>query len=122
MQSLPQQSREEKLFFNSLSSEFTKTNYKVYLDKYLQVVGYKDLSELLAKQTKEIENDLIDFIISLKERGCKHSTIINYVKPVVACCKVNNIVLNVNKINRFAGGKDRHSSRSYYTISILKIY
>jgi hypothetical protein len=75
MQSLPQQSREEKLFFNSLSSEFTKTNYKVYLDKYLQVVGYKDLSELLAKQPIEIENDLIDFIISLKERGCKHSTI-----------------------------------------------
>ncbi|HMK58494.1 MAG TPA: hypothetical protein VK462_05550 [Nitrososphaeraceae archaeon] len=71
MQSLPQQSREEKLFFNSLSSEFTKTNYKVYLDKYLQVVGYKDLSELLAKQPKEIENDLIHFVISLKERGCK---------------------------------------------------
>lgn len=58
------QTREEKLFFNSLSSEFTKTNYKVYLDKYLQVVGYKDLSVLLAKQPKEIENDLIDFIIS----------------------------------------------------------
>jgi hypothetical protein len=72
MQSQKHQSREEKLFFNSFSSEFTKTNYKVYLDKYLQVVGYKDLSELLAKQPKEIENDLIDFIISLKERGCKH--------------------------------------------------
>src|SRR6186997_3277065 len=102
MQSLPQhQSREEKLFFNSFSSEFTKTNYKVYLDKYLQVVGYKDLSELLAKQPKEIENDLIDFIISLKERGCKHSTIFNYVKPVVVCCKVNDIILNLNKVNRF---------------------
>ena len=75
MQSLPQQSREEKLFFNWLSSEFTKTNYKVYLDKYLQVVGYKDLCELLGKQPKEIENDLVGFIISLKERGCKHSTI-----------------------------------------------
>ena len=30
------------------------------------VVGYKDLNELLAKQPKEIENDLIDFIISLR--------------------------------------------------------
>jgi hypothetical protein len=68
---LKYQSREEKLFFNSLSSEFTKTNYKVYLDKYLQVVGYKDLNELLSKQPKEIENDLIDFIILLKERGYK---------------------------------------------------
>ena len=46
------QSREEKLFFNSLSLEFTKTNYKVYLDKYLQVVGYKDLNELLAIQLR----------------------------------------------------------------------
>jgi hypothetical protein len=57
------QSREERLFFNSFSSEFTKTNYKVYSDKYLQIVGYQNLSELLAKQPKEIENDLIDFII-----------------------------------------------------------
>ena len=32
------------------------------LDKYLQVVGCKDVSKLLANQPKEIENDLIDFI------------------------------------------------------------
>ena len=65
MQSLPQhQSREEKLFFKSFSSEFTKIHYKVYLDKYLQNVGHQDLSELLAKQSKEIENDLIDFFIN----------------------------------------------------------
>ena len=70
MQSLLQQYREEKLFFNSLSSEFTKTNYKVYLDKYLQVAGYKDLCELLGKQPKEIENDLVGFIIPLNEGVC----------------------------------------------------
>jgi hypothetical protein len=69
MQSQPQpktQSRDEKLFFNSLSSEFRKTNYKLYLDKYFRVLGYKDLNELLAKQPKDFENDLIDFIISLR--------------------------------------------------------
>jgi hypothetical protein len=68
MQSQPQpktQSRDEKLFFNSLSSEFRKNNYKLYLDKYLPL-GYKDLNELLAKQPKDFENDLIDFIISLR--------------------------------------------------------
>jgi hypothetical protein len=117
MQSQKHQSREEKLFFNSFSSEFTKTNYKVYLDKYLQVVGYKDLSELLAKQPKEIENDLIDFIISLKERGCKHSTIFNYVKPVIGCCKVNDIVLNVNKVNRFMPKYVRNKNTRGYDVS-----
>ena len=86
----------------------------MYLDKYIQVVGYKDLSELLGKQPKEIENDLVDFIISLKERGCKHSTIINYVKLVVGCCKVNDIVLNVNKVNRFMPKYVRNkNTRSY---------
>lgn len=114
------QTREEKLFFNSLSSEFTKTNYKVYLDKYLQVVGYKDISELLAKQPKEIENDLVDFIISLKERGCKHSTIINYVKPVVGCCKVNDIVLNVNKVNRFMPKYVRNKNTRGYDVSEIQ--
>ena len=105
MQSLPQhQSREEKLFFNSLSSDYTKISYKVYLDKYLKVVGYKDL------------NDLIDFIISLKERGCKHSTIINYVKLVVGCCKVNDIVLNVNKVNRFMPKYVRNKNTRAYNV------
>ena len=121
MQSQSQpQSREERLFFNSLSSDYTKTSYKVYLDKYLQVVGYKDVSELLAKQPKEIENDLIDFIISLKERGCKHSTIINYVKPVVGCCKVNDIVLNVNKVNRFMPKYVRNKKTRGYNVSEIQ--
>ena len=62
-------SREEKLFFNSFSSEYTKTNYKVYLDKYPQVVGCKDVSKLLANQPKEIENDLIDFICPFVKPG-----------------------------------------------------
>lgn len=110
------QNREERLFFNSLSSEYTKLNYKTCLDKYLKTVGYKEgLTELLAKQPKEIENDLIDFIISLKDRGCKHSTIINYVKPVVACCKVNDVVLNVNRVNRFIprNVRNKHNTKSY---------
>ena len=86
----------------------------------LQVVGYKDLSELLAKQPKEIENDLIDFIISLKERGCKHSTIFNYVKPVVGCCKVNDIILNVNKVNRFMPKYVRNKNTRAYNVSEIQ--
>ena len=121
MQSQSQpQSSEERLFFNSLSSDYTKTSYKVYLDKYLQIVGYKDLSELLAKQPKEIENDLIDFIKSLKERGCKHSTTVNYVKPVVGCCKVNDIVLNVNKANRFTPKYVRNKKTRGYNVSEIQ--
>lgn len=114
------QSREERLFFNSLSSDFTKRSYKVFMNKYLQIVGYKDLSELLAKQPKEIENDLIDFIISLKDRGCKHSTIINYVKPVLGCCKVNDIVLNVDKVNRFMPKYVRNKTTRAYENSEIQ--
>jgi integrase len=90
------------------------------LDKYLQIVGYKDLSTLLSKTPKEIENDLIEFIISLKERGCKRSTIANYVKPVIGVRNVNDIILNTSKINRFIPPNVRNKKTRPYSASEIQ--
>jgi integrase len=110
------QSHEERLFLNSYSSNYTRTNYKIHLDAYLKIIGDKDLSALLSKTPREIENDLIEFIISLKERGCKRSTISNYVKPVIGVCSVNDITLNNAKINRFIPPNVRNKKTRPYTI------
>lgn len=109
-----------RLYFNSLNSDYTRKCYKVYLDKYLQITGYKDLDELLAKQPKEIENELIEFIISLKESGSKFSTITNYVKPILGLCKISDIVLNVNKINRFIPPYVRSKKTRAYQVSEIQ--
>jgi len=122
MQSQTQSESErlERLFLSSVSSEFTKKGYKVHLDKYLRTLGYSSLSELLSKSPKEIENELIEFIITLKERGCKYTSIINYVKPIVGCCKINDINLNTVKINRFIPKYSRNKNTRAYSIAEIQ--
>jgi len=108
-------SKEERLFLNSLSSDYTKGGYKTHLDKYLKTVGYSNgVQDIISKTPKEIENDLIEFIISLKQNGSKCTTINNYVKPVVAFCKINDITLNSAKINRFIPPYSRSKNTSPY--------
>jgi hypothetical protein len=98
-------SKEERLFLNSLSSDYTKRGYKTHLDKYLKTVGYSNgVQDFISKTPKEVENDLIEFIISLKQSGSKCTTINNYVKPVVAFCKINDITSGIELISGNIGG------------------
>jgi len=57
-----------------------------------------DVSEL-DKDHKEIERQIIDFIISSKENGMKHDAISNYTRAIIAFCKINDIVLNTSRIS-----------------------
>jgi hypothetical protein len=59
----------ERLFFNSVSSGYTRNQYKIHLQKYLDVWGYKDSDELLSKDPSQIENQLIDSIITCDAWG-----------------------------------------------------
>jgi len=48
-----------------------------------------------------IEHHIIDFVISLKEKGLSYSAIHNYVATITAFYKINDIILNTTKINKF---------------------
>lgn len=48
-----------------------------------------------------IEGHVIDFIVSLKGRGLGYSAIRNYVKSILAFYKINDVVLNTDKISKF---------------------
>lgn len=109
------QIQSERLFLNSVSSSYTRHSYRIYLQKYLQIVGYHDLTELLSRDHKQVENEIIEFIITFKEKGMKYSTIINYIKPVISFCKINDIMLNTKKINRFMPPKIRSKKTTAYT-------
>ena len=94
----------ERLFFNSISSSYTRNLYRIYIQKYLQVYGYTNLNDLVEKglrNPKQIENEIIDLVIASKERGMKRAAISNYTKPVIAFCKISDILLNTSRINRF---------------------
>lgn len=61
----------------------------------------KNITEFLSKSHKEIESQIIDFIITSKEKGMKRIAISNYTCPVISFCKINDIMLNTMKINKF---------------------
>jgi integrase len=48
-----------------------------------------------------IEQKIIDFIILLKQKGLGRSAISNYVKAILAFYKINDFVLNNDKISKF---------------------
>jgi len=61
----------------------------------------KNVSELLNKDHKEIEKQIINFIISSKEKGMKRGALSNHVSPVLSFCKINDVMVNTTKINKF---------------------
>ena len=65
-------------------------------------MNFKSINDLLSvKDSKQIENQLINFIIKMKEDGMNFRAIANYVCPVISFYKINDIMLNSKKINKF---------------------
>ena len=60
-----------------------------------------NVSELLDKDHKEIEHQIINFIIASKEKGMKRGALSNHVSPVLSFCKINDIMVNTTKVNKF---------------------
>jgi integrase len=87
-----------ELFLNSIRSEYTKKVYTVTFQKYQEYIGV-DL--FCRNDPKLIEHNIIEFIVSLKKRGLGFSAISNYLKPILAFYKINDVVLNTDKISKF---------------------
>jgi integrase len=96
-----EETEELELFFNSIKSEATRSKYRSYWKKYLELTGMT-VKELLAeKDPRIIERQIIDLIIKMKNEGKSWGSIHNYVAMIQAFYKINDIVLNVSKINKF---------------------
>jgi len=89
-----------KLFQNSIKSPQTKRTYMILLQKYMDYVG-KDKDPFFGDNSKLIQECIIDFIIKMKEQNKTYSAIHNYVTPIISFYKINDIVLNTKKINKF---------------------
>ena len=71
-------SKQERLFLNSVASVYSRKTYSYFLHNYLkQVFVQGNLEQFLSRRPKEIEDELIDFIITSKEKGMKRAAIFN---------------------------------------------
>jgi integrase len=86
-------------------------------------MDYLDESKLslLQSDSKKIEQSIINFIILLKKNK-SYSAIHNYVAAIFAFYKINDTVLNTNKISRFIPDKRKsNKDRSYTHEEILRL-
>ena len=92
------------------------------MKKYLEITG-KDITSLLAeKDPRTIERQIINFINEMKDKGKNWGAIHNYVSMVLAFYKINDIVLNVAKINKFMPEQRKvKKDRGYYHEEIAKM-
>ena len=80
----------------------------------------KNVSELLSKDHKEIESQIIEFIIQSKEKGLKRSAISNYTCPVLSFCKIMDIMVNISKINKFMPPQVKSKKTYGYTQPMIQ--
>lgn len=88
-----------ELFLSSIRSPETKISYSIYFKKYQEFMGSGDL--FCDNNPRLIEHKIIEYIDEMKNKGKGYSTIHNYVSAVLAFYKINDVALNVTKINRF---------------------
>jgi hypothetical protein len=91
-------------FIYSLRSEATKEDYSRsihYLMKYLHITDYE---ELITKDIKVIQKNIIDFPIYCKEiHKLSPATIHSYLAAIKRFYDMNDIVLNWKKIKAYQG-------------------
>ena len=73
--------------------------YSIYFRKYQEFVGPEDL--FYQNNPRLIERKIIEFILDMKSKEKGYSAIHNYVAATLAFYKINDIILNVTKINKF---------------------
>lgn len=89
-----------ELFLKSCRSAHTRNNYQVSFQKYIDFIGKED-NLFFDNNAKQKEDKIIEFILIMRDEGKSHSAISNYLQPIKAFYRINDIVLNVYKISKF---------------------
>jgi integrase len=119
MQSKLEMRPELELFLSSIRSEYTRETYLIYFKKYVEFLNSNDL--FLGKDPKAIQDKIIEFITDMKSKGKGYSTIHNYIAAVLAFYKINDVMLNVSKINKFIPEQRVRRDRAYTHEEISKL-
>jgi len=101
-----------RLFLENCRSQETRNSYQLSFQKYIEFVG-NDLC--FGNNPRMIESKIIEFILSLKNKGKSYGAILNYLNAIKSFYKINDIVLNVHKINKFMPEQMRVNKDRAYT-------
>jgi integrase len=110
--------RLESNFLNSIRSEATKKCYQFYFNKYREFAHGNVIDDRLI-----IENQIVDFLLSLKKRGLVSKSVKAYFVAIAHYYIMNDIVLNKRKIIKFIDTDERKKNKNaaYTTEQIHKL-
>lgn len=101
-------------FVNSISSPESRRQYVYVLKKYTEFLKITDVEDLIKQDSKVIEQQIIDFIISLK--GLSRATRELRLAAVVAFYSINDFTLNRKKLGKFLGPRQKQVKDRPYTL------
>jgi len=107
------QLKEMQLFTSSIKSPETRLMYSIYFRKFQEFMSTRDL--FCGNDSKAIADEIIKFIMDLKSQGKGYAAIHNYVSAVMAFYKINDIILNITKINKFIPSQRKVKKDRPYT-------
>ncbi|MFL6441587.1 MAG: hypothetical protein ACJ702_06490, partial [Nitrososphaeraceae archaeon] len=96
-------------FKEAIKSKDTFLSYNYQLKVYIKYRGIADgqyFQLIEDKDTRTIEDDIIDFIISLKERNYSLASQKACLSVLIHFYSINNLVLNRKKIGKFLSSDD----------------
>ena len=97
--SISEQEEKVELFLSSVKSQESREKYSIYLKKYMEITGITDLFH--SKDPRVIEKEIIKFVVAMTKNGMTYTAMKNYTTAVFSFYKINDIVLNTNKISKF---------------------
>jgi hypothetical protein len=106
-------------------SQYTRVNYLIYFRKYQEFIGPDSdlfLGNNPSPNPVAIQNKIIEFITDMKSNGKGYSTIHNYATAVLAFYKINDVILNVSKINKFIPQARKVRNDRSYTYEEIQNY
>ncbi len=109
-------------FINIQKSPETRKKYSYWLSLYLRYhnLELENLADLLLKDPKEIQEDLINYINILKE-NLAYATIKTRIYALYSFFEINDVVIpNKKKINRFFGENIKTVKDRAYTMEEIK--
>ena len=112
-------------FINAIKSPETKKRYSYLLFKYLEYlkIDKDNLANLLSKSkdVKTIENDIINYIIHLKEdQGLSYSSLNMRLAAIYLFFTMNDVIINRKKLGRYLGEHVKTVKDRAYTREEIK--
>jgi integrase len=107
------------MFMSALHTESTKHQYLYLLDKYLRYSGKSTYDELIQDDPKNIQKDLEDYLLELKEASSLSAITVQFY-ALFLFFSMNDVILNTAKIRKMFPPQDETVGGGAYSKKDIK--